>query len=1156
MPEENQLLEGDLEMIIASCMRRVDQGEAIDQRQLLLDHPHLSAELKAYFADVALIEQLAGPTASELLTPSATQSDVRQDAEQQTQLPPKLAGQFGRYHIESVLGEGAMGSVYLAHDSELDRKVALKVPKLDEPASEAELLERFYREARAAATLRHRGICPVYDVGSQDGFSYIAMAYISGMPLSRFLAGRKLKSMRKIAAVIRKLALALDAAHQKGVIHRDLKPANIMLDEDNEPVIMDFGLARQINREDASRLTIAGTIMGTPAYMSPEQVSGNIDLVGPQSDIYSLGVIFYEMLTGQLPFTGPVVVIIGQIIGSEPARPLNLRTDIDPALETICLKMMAKETADRYQSMQEVAEDLTAYLKQPTKPAADEAGTDSSQTQHAEAFEKKSNQLAAPARIPVRKRRRKQSQEKKAPQSLWERIRKSATRSRIFLASAVAGSLMLLSAITLMFQVDGRTVVVSIEDPTAQVVFDDSKQVDFAGAKLGHVKLKAGPHTVTVTRNGMTVEGWDQFKYVVKEEGQNLLEIEVREPEPPAKVEVAAIPETQPELKEPESPAVLIPPPPQGTWLPGPPETEIPGFIERPTPILGVKRWQIISKVSASLQYDVAYSPDQSEIAAASGEGLIRIYDTQSLKLKRVLRGHTRTVQAVAWRPDGKQIASASMDGSVRLWSAEGKTEQVLTGGMIPCSIAWRPDGKQILSGGNRTLRLWSDTGEPQKVLNVDRGGAHAVAYRPDGQQFAAGGSNMLVQTWNLEGTRGPSFAGHYQQIDALAYSPDGKEILSGGYDSTLRLNRLDGLPSRELEHQTSVMLSVDYRPDSLQLATGGKDGSLRLWGSDGTPGPVMLGKDSRGVEFSVYSVRYLPGGKELVSGAWDNTVRFWDTDGRPGRVINGINSPIYKVACRPDGKQLAIACRDDTVRLYSIEGKQQHLLKGHFGRIYGLIYHPDGTHLASASQDRTVRLWNVDGTSGPVLDTHESTVYGLDYRFDGAKIITGGGDNSLRFWSPEGVSESVIEMPLAVMALDADPDGDKVIIAYLDYLEQNHFKGMQVLSASGKPEVKLQGHPATTTELQFRPDGQQIASVSWDQTLRLWDAKTGEAQLTIVPVSRKRAAVFTPAGELLLGKPADFDDALAYITEFNDGSQEILTPSEFYEKYQKLLPP
>ena len=307
-----------------------------------------------------------------------------------SKVPIKPSKQFGRYRIIKRLGRGAMGSVYLAHDTQLDRRVALKIPhfRTEEGAEGPNRLDldRFYREARIAATFDHPNLCPVYDVGQIDGIHYLSMAYIKGRPLSSSIDSRKPIPPRRVAAVVRKLALALEVAHDRGIVHRDLKPSNIMVSTRHEMVIMDFGVAWRIGGSD-ERLTKTGLVLGTPAYMSPEQLSGKAEALGPRCDIYSLGVIMYELLTTCRPFVGLEAVIMGQILFVEPAPPSGHRPDLDPQIEAICLKAMAKRPEERFATMGELAVVLGDYLRgshlaprpsstagSPEAPEADGAG--------------------------------------------------------------------------------------------------------------------------------------------------------------------------------------------------------------------------------------------------------------------------------------------------------------------------------------------------------------------------------------------------------------------------------------------------------------------------------------------------------------------------------------------------------------------------------------------------------------------------------------------------------------------------------------------------------------------------------------------------------------------------------------------------------------
>jgi class 3 adenylate cyclase len=263
----------------------------------------------------------------------------------------------GRYRLLRLLGKGGMGAVYVAHDTHLDRDVALKVPHFS--AEHGELMERFFREARAAARLQHPHICPVFDVGEADGVHYLSMALIDGEPLSSRVQDYARQPPQGAAALVRLLALALEEAHAQGVVHRDLKPSNIMINRRGEPVVMDFGLARQVN--SAASQTQAGVVLGTPAYMSPEQARGDAAAVGPGCDIYSLGVVLYELLTGRLPFLGHPLEVLAQHLRDEPPRPSSLRSDLDAHIEAICQKALAKEPSQRFLRMADFAQSLGEY---------------------------------------------------------------------------------------------------------------------------------------------------------------------------------------------------------------------------------------------------------------------------------------------------------------------------------------------------------------------------------------------------------------------------------------------------------------------------------------------------------------------------------------------------------------------------------------------------------------------------------------------------------------------------------------------------------------------------------------------------------------------------------------------------------------------------
>jgi serine/threonine protein kinase/endonuclease YncB( thermonuclease family) len=363
-----------IEIAIREYLERVDRGEAVNREEFISRHAEIADALRSFFAAEEPLRKMAVTKISEESAGISTRSIAAQGQET---VPPKpnadrplgtagggLAGQFGRYQILRALGKGAMGAVYLAQDTQLKRNVAIKTPHFEDDPT-GELLMRFYREAQAAATLLNANICPVYDVGQIDGKHFISMAYIEGQPLSDLINSDKLQNERHIVIAVHKLAKALQQAHDQGIVHRDLKPANIMVNKQGEPIIMDFGLARKRRAEGEASLTHSGVLLGSPAYMSPEQIEGDPDNVGPASDQYSLGVVLYEMLTRQLPFRGLVVNVLAQILTKDLTRPGELRPGLDPRIEAVCLRMMAKKTSDRFPSMTAVAEGLYAILKSP-----------------------------------------------------------------------------------------------------------------------------------------------------------------------------------------------------------------------------------------------------------------------------------------------------------------------------------------------------------------------------------------------------------------------------------------------------------------------------------------------------------------------------------------------------------------------------------------------------------------------------------------------------------------------------------------------------------------------------------------------------------------------------------------------------------------------
>ena len=286
--------------------------------------------------------------------------------------PTPMPSRLGRYRLLQLLGAGGMGTVYLAEDVQLSRKVAVKVPHLTADAG-PDVLARFLREARVAAAIEHPYLCPIHDVGEDNGVHYLVMPFIEGTPLSRLVSTDRPWPLAQAVALVRKLAGAVQALHARGMIHRDLKPSNVMIRASGEPVVMDFGLARSLTNQ-SQPLTRLGAVLGTPGYMAPEQVLGDAKTLGPATDIYSLSIILYELLTGKPPFWGPPAAVYGQILHALPEAPSKLRQGLEPT-DAVCLKALEKKPEARYASMTDFARALGLVVPQLIPSSATPATT-------------------------------------------------------------------------------------------------------------------------------------------------------------------------------------------------------------------------------------------------------------------------------------------------------------------------------------------------------------------------------------------------------------------------------------------------------------------------------------------------------------------------------------------------------------------------------------------------------------------------------------------------------------------------------------------------------------------------------------------------------------------------------------------------------------
>ncbi|MCR9294962.1 MAG: serine/threonine protein kinase, partial [bacterium] len=375
---------------LAEYLQQCDSGVIPDRATFLNRYPELREQLSELLSAADWIEDLAGPKVAELA--GSVEANSQQPADRTVEMgdtlphfdarrqpldadtlngkpiqtkqlesaQPALPCQFGDYILERVLGRGGMGVVYYGHQSQLERPVAIKMIRSGALASDEEV-ERFYAEARSAAKLDHPNIVTVYQCGELNGHRYFSMDYVDGTDLSQLTAKEPIDG-RRAASYVRDVARAIQYAHDRGILHRDLKPANILVDRNGNVRITDFGLAKSVGVE--SGLTATGAALGTPSYMSPEQATGNVREQNRATDIYSLGAILFNLVTGQPPFKAPTVVQTIMHVIHRPApmaRSLNVR--VSPDLETIIDKCLQKAPDRRYASAAALADDLDRYLQ-------------------------------------------------------------------------------------------------------------------------------------------------------------------------------------------------------------------------------------------------------------------------------------------------------------------------------------------------------------------------------------------------------------------------------------------------------------------------------------------------------------------------------------------------------------------------------------------------------------------------------------------------------------------------------------------------------------------------------------------------------------------------------------------------------------------------
>jgi WD40 repeat protein len=1101
-----------------------DQWRALQQQA-----PERNAAASELFLKAVAVQGLVLADTLELaqgLIPTPVHSAVSPEAagQRQPQNGPRGLPDIPGYEVLEEIGRGGMGVVYRARQKGLNRLVALKMILTGVHASETEVA-RFRAEAETVARLEHPHIVQIHEIGTHAGQPYLCLEYVPGGSLDQRLNGTP-QPPRQAAELCETLALAIQSAHEHRILHRDLKPSNILLVSGGvvsgeqssgtslHPKIADFGLARRLSENQT--LAPSASIAGTPSYMAPEQALGTTAALDPTVDVYALGAILYEMLSGRPPFkaASPYDTLL-QVAHQEPVPPRELQPSVPRDLETICLKCLRKEPAKRYASAGELAADLRAFLERRPivarpvsrlertvkwvrrRPAVAAllaalvlvgavgfglvvwqwslAETRAAEERQAKEKERKARReiehISANLWLDQGSRLCEQGEIRYGLLSL-ARALDLATRAgdanleRVARVGLASWRYQLIrERARLVYPLPAGQVVYSPDGNSVAIASDEERTVRRWNVADGMPLGKPLKHDWPVWAIAFSPNG--RFLATGSgsmDDGQGkarLLDARTGKPTPVA-LEAKGLVHT---LHFSADSRRLLTLGPQGAFL-----------WETAT---GKLLWHF----QHGLLQTAALSPDGKTVLTAGQNGSAQLWDVTSGKVCHELRGHSRPVLTCAFSPDGGRVVTAGADWSSRLWTtATGAQEAVLKQRGPVFKVAFSPDGRTLATGG-MILEGNAQAG------SIGEGGGEACLWE--------------TKTGNALGQPLP----HRRVVVALAFNPSSSILLTGAKDNRARFFWVASghLIGSELHHE-GIVRGVAFAPDGKTACTtsgmgGDKYRAARLWEIPPNPsGRLAARHDTR----APYWVAYSPNdqGKALLMGGLSHQARLYDSgSGQPLGPILRHKDTVTQVAFSPDGRRLMTASDDHHIRFWDrATGRLLHQCD--VGEpIREFAFQPGGQTFTTVGRSGAITHWDARtakprGSSAAIrkrlkaLGAGSQSLAAVDFRPNGSLVFITVGRQSVQLWDAATDQLLLHWHQTGEIRACLSPDGKTLLLnGAVGNDNQTRIWDLATKKPKGPPLIH-----ETVVALGFSPDGKTVVTGGWDNAARLWDVATGKS--------------------------------------------------------------